>query len=157
MKMDILKANIKKRRRELNLSQSELAKKMGVSYQTINTWENNPPASFSQANLDKLSTVLECKKEWLLEGKSKSPLEALKDEEQDYHKGAQKAKTIDGPSSEVVGSGASKKLSPEEEEMRDKYVVLLEKTVARLEGKITELEADLKAALKKKDGTHHPK
>ncbi len=44
----------------MRLSQTQLADFIGVSYQTINTWENNPPKKLDAKKLKKLSIIFKC-------------------------------------------------------------------------------------------------
>ncbi len=47
-----------KLRIEMNISQEELAKRMGVSFQSVNRWENGKfePTKLAKAKLDELFT-----------------------------------------------------------------------------------------------------
>ena len=83
----ILKINIRIRRAILGLSQAELGDLIEVSTQTINTWENNPPTSFQNKNLENLATVLKCSASWLLNFKIDSDEDENKAKEEVEKKG----------------------------------------------------------------------
>ena len=117
----------------MDISQAELAEKMGVSYQTINTWENNPPASFSAANLDRLSSILECKKTWLVEGygrkEQKSEIEAKIE--------------VDPSEEKMVGFQLSKIKDLEAKlDAKDETIKSQRETIETLKDRIAELKAD---------------
>ena len=49
--------NIKQIRKKLNLTQEQLANKLGVSWATVNRWENNKtkPSHLAQKEIDRLT------------------------------------------------------------------------------------------------------
>lgn len=55
---DQIKSNVKKRRKELNLNQQELASKSGVSYGSIKRFESKGEISFT--SLIKIAIALDC-------------------------------------------------------------------------------------------------
>jgi len=65
MSIKLDRKRLKNRRVELDFTQEELGNKIGVSFQTINTWENNPPKNFNPSKLELLSSALECDSRWL--------------------------------------------------------------------------------------------
>ena len=66
MKFTLFEKNIKLRRIDLGFSRKILADRVGVSKATIMDWEKNPPENLTEANLNKLASVLGCTKDWLL-------------------------------------------------------------------------------------------
>ena len=140
MDLNRLKRNIRERRRALNISQEELAKKMGVSYQTINTWENNPPASFSGANIDKLSNILECNKAWLMGDDSQEPVEVVRDGEEKYSNPG----IAEGTQNKVVLLQSDIKTLEAKLDDKQKIIELLEEKVRDLKHENAELKGRLK-------------
>lgn len=71
-------------RRRLDLSQGDVGKAIGVSYQTINTWENDPPEKIQKEKLEKLSSFLHTTIEEMLTGgdKAQSGEEVIKEKSQ---------------------------------------------------------------------------
>ena len=65
--MDNLGERIKSKRKELNLTQLEMGKLVGVSHVTISQWEHGETVPKSRS-LNFLCKVLECKHDWLLYG-----------------------------------------------------------------------------------------
>ena len=70
----------------MGLSQAELGAKIGVSYQTINQWEKNPPKAFSGANMGKLSSALDVSQAWLIEKHPKMGIENVNSAVVDFGK-----------------------------------------------------------------------
>ncbi len=65
---------IKQKRKELNLTQEELAEKIGVSYQAVSKWEND--ASMPDTSLfPKLASVLNTNLDYLFMGKEEETKE----------------------------------------------------------------------------------
>lgn len=74
--MDSIHARIRQRREALGLSQSELARRLGVSYQTVQMWEREPDPSRpgtstapKRARLAEVAQILGVTPEWLLTGR----------------------------------------------------------------------------------------
>ena len=74
--MDTIHSRIKKRRQELGLSQPQLAEACGVTYQTVQQWENEPdpnnPKTLSTApsrrRMPRVAAALGVTEEWLRTG-----------------------------------------------------------------------------------------
>ncbi|KAA0017125.1 helix-turn-helix domain-containing protein [Salinicola corii] len=62
-------SRIKQRRRELQLTQKELASRIGVTREAISIWENNPSVQLGSQNLEKLAKALSVATGWILYGK----------------------------------------------------------------------------------------
>lgn len=61
-------SRIKQRRKELGLTQPDVAKRVGVTKATVSLWENDTNTP-NGPNLQALAVALECSSNWLLEGK----------------------------------------------------------------------------------------
>ena len=59
---------IRAARKEVRLTQEELAARLGVSRSAIAQWETRPNVLPSHANMDALTEVLEVNYEWLAKG-----------------------------------------------------------------------------------------
>lgn len=70
MNLDTISDRIKRRRKELKLTQKELATFIGISAASVTQWELGY-TSPSGKNLWKLSEILKCEVDWLLYGKEK--------------------------------------------------------------------------------------
>lgn len=57
---------IKSRRNELNISQTELAKRIGVSKQTLYKYENDIITNVPSDNIEKLSAALSVSPAWIM-------------------------------------------------------------------------------------------
>ncbi|WP_163836838.1 helix-turn-helix domain-containing protein [Spartinivicinus ruber] len=67
---DSLGGRILKKRKELKITQKELAEYIGISHGAVSRWEKNETTPKGK-NLDLLSEKLECSIEWILYGKNK--------------------------------------------------------------------------------------
>ena len=65
------------RRRALDLTKTELAKRCGVSQPTANQWESGEIEETSASNFDRLAQVLEVSVEWLRFGSQRSSADTL--------------------------------------------------------------------------------
>ena len=65
------------RRRALNLTKTELAKRCGVSVPTAQQWESGEIEETSASNFDRLAKVLEVSVEWLRFGTQRSSTDVL--------------------------------------------------------------------------------
>ncbi len=57
---------IKSRRNELNISQTELAKKLGISKQTLYKYENDIVTNIPSDNIEKLALALDVSPAWIM-------------------------------------------------------------------------------------------
>jgi len=70
-------ARVGERRRALDLTKTELAKRCGVSQPTANQWESGEIEETSASNFDRLAQVLEVSVEWLRFGSQRSSADTL--------------------------------------------------------------------------------
>ncbi|WP_145562579.1 LexA family protein [Yersinia canariae] len=66
--MDTVGGRIKFRRRQLKLTQKDIAEYVGISASAVTQWESDA-TGLSSDSLLKLASLLECSPEWLLSGK----------------------------------------------------------------------------------------
>lgn len=64
---------IRQRRKELRMTQAELAKAIGVTYQLISHYENNVVDTIPTAKVKELAVALHCPPLWLMEGIDPEP------------------------------------------------------------------------------------
>ena len=64
--MKMLGKRIHDKREECKLTQAQLAKKLGVSRQTICKWEAGGVKHFDRAYIPKMSEIFHCSPEWLM-------------------------------------------------------------------------------------------
>lgn len=62
-----------KRRKQLDMSRSLFARKVGVAPPTVQDWEDGRIKRITGANTLKVSEVLQCTPEWLINGEGEDP------------------------------------------------------------------------------------
>lgn len=67
--MDTIAQRIKKKRLELELTQEQLGKRLGLSRVAITKWENGETENLKLDNLRNLCNVFNCSVEYLIDGK----------------------------------------------------------------------------------------